>query len=588
VNALKKQNVLRSFISSIGGKYALANETIALALAVSLIVNLSQIARTHIYTGAHFPLAWVVMRLVATIGFFLVLLALRPRLLPVTDRAPRPAIAILIYLALPIFVTRLDIIFFPDLVAEQPSLTVVQTTIRSLVFNPFMVFLVTRYLETSELAQVAIAERERLLETRATIHFETQKIVEQTKQSIAERIEPAISEIMQLLRTQDVANSALLTRARDLLETSLSSIVRPVSRELLEAVVDFNHPERQKIFRRFTKFDYPIELAQVIKPSWSAALVSVEIFLLSFANFTNALAQSFIYIYVGIFTCALILIRKFVRLPNNFAESQWTWLLLLVGYATISVISATITDHLGIMDNAVGISGALAVAIPLSMSNTALSFFAYSSAATKRQINDLNETNAELLALVSAARRELWAQQSRLSWILHGPIQSAIVSASAEIHQGYISEEQRESILNRLQDAIAALNRTAHNTIDLDLAIAELTTVWSRVCQITTAIDPKVVSAISPSASEFESIVELVREGMGNAVRHAKAKTIDLTISESSPNVIEILLINDGGELAATAPQGLGSRLYDQVATSWTLTSNGGHTTLRAILDLRK
>jgi hypothetical protein len=240
------------------------------------------------------------------------------------------------------------------------------------------------------------------------------------------------------------------------------------------------------------------------------------------------------------------------------------------------------------MDNAVGISGALAVAIPLSMSNTALSFFAYSSAATKHQIKTLNQTNSELIALVSAQRRELWSQQSRLSWILHGPIQSAIVSASAEIHQGYISEEQRESILNRLQDAIAALNRTAHNKIDLDLAIAELTTVWSRVCQITTAIDPKVVSAIAPSASEFESIVELVREGMGNAVRHAKARTIDLKISESSPNVIEIALINDGELVEAAAPSGLGSKLYDQVATSWSLTSSNGRTTLHAVLDLRK
>ena len=245
-------------------------------------------------------------------------------------------------------------------------------------------------------------------------------------------------------------------------------------------------------------------------------------------------------------------------------------------------------DLLANAKSGIDLASAIAIALPIAISHTVLGYFIYLNAATQDQIRSLAQINTELGDLVAAQRRELWAQQSRLSWVVHGPIQSAIVSASAEINQGPISEGQRESILHRLQDAIAALNRSAHNTIDLSVAISELITVWSRVCQITTHIDPVIVEQVDPSASEFESVVELVREALSNAIRHGLAKKVGISIRQPSTGHIVVCVTNDGQAPNPSATKGLGTELFDQVASNWSLTSENGQTNFTAQMQMLK
>jgi signal transduction histidine kinase len=81
------------------------------------------------------------------------------------------------------------------------------------------------------------------------------------------------------------------------------------------------------------------------------------------------------------------------------------------------------------------------------------------------------------------------------------------------------------------------------------------------------------------------AVLDVVAEALTNAVRHGAARTVDVRLDPRPEGRLLVIVRDDGRASSAGAP-GMGSRLLDAVAISWTLAGVEHGTELRAELSL--
>ena len=84
--------------------------------------------------------------------------------------------------------------------------------------------------------------------------------------------------------------------------------------------------------------------------------------------------------------------------------------------------------------------------------------------------------------------------------------------------------------------------------------------------------------------------IELVREGITNAVKHAKSKNIVVSLRADfgfdQIGELEVEVRNDGSSLKE-GPVGMGTAIFSELAPDFSLTSDGSETVLRFKVVMR-
>lgn len=183
--------------------------------------------------------------------------------------------------------------------------------------------------------------------------------------------------------------------------------------------------------------------------------------------------------------------------------------------------------------------------------------------------NELERTNAELETIVARLRRELWFERKRLSRVLHGPVQSALVAASLRLASA--SEPVDASELRRnLEKAVEHVDHSDDAVADLGLGIAQITAVWAGICDVVIDAPSEAMTALESSPSAGAAVTEVVREGVGNAVRHGAATKVDVRIlTVDDGRCVRVFVDDNGSGLNSDATPGIGSSILDDVAVSW-------------------
>jgi nitrate/nitrite-specific signal transduction histidine kinase len=77
---------------------------------------------------------------------------------------------------------------------------------------------------------------------------------------------------------------------------------------------------------------------------------------------------------------------------------------------------------------------------------------------------------------------------------------------------------------------------------------------------------------------------QVIREAINNAIKHASATNISISISDLTGNLITLEVVNDvvKSESSASTDIGLGSKIYDEICQSWKLEQGKLQTTLTA------
>jgi two-component sensor histidine kinase len=199
--------------------------------------------------------------------------------------------------------------------------------------------------------------------------------------------------------------------------------------------------------------------------------------------------------------------------------------------------------------------------------------------ATKNIRTELRKTNDELRWIIARKNLVIWNIRGALSRNLHGPVQSAIQVSVFDLRKALEAEipnvDLLEKIQNKISTAIYNLDASDRKTFSIQEIFEEVIQTWKDHCNITIDLPISAVQIVSGDLATKNALVEIVREFINNAIRHAEAKNIQVRISHSG-NIVSISVTNDGLEFKEESTKGLGLGLLDSIAL---------HTSIKRISD---
>lgn len=220
-------------------------------------------------------------------------------------------------------------------------------------------------------------------------------------------------------------------------------------------------------------------------------------------------------------------------------------------------------------------------------------------AIERRTILEQLDSAVQRVAWMNARISQLiWVEKRRLSRLVHGDIQARIMATSLSIDVSKLNDEATNQLLKKLSDDCeAALLKPIQNT-SLSEFIESMKKIWKASVLIDTNISAEAMILLDRDGPAVDAVVEIIREGVNNAVRHGAAThvTIDAKVSAFEKNgevrevgLLEIQVLDNGIKQhgsQSTGP-GLGSALLDQLTLDWKLTIGAGATSLSARVPLR-
>ncbi len=171
--------------------------------------------------------------------------------------------------------------------------------------------------------------------------------------------------------------------------------------------------------------------------------------------------------------------------------------------------------------------------------------------------------------------------------MLHGTVQSALTAALTRLQTFADSDPYQLGLVQAdLARAEAALLSTPSSKIDFENAVVELKESWAGVCAIGLEIDLRASRALATNQGSAYCVNEILKEAIGNAVRHGGANGVVAKITRDRDDFIDLEIQNDGTAPRKGWKKGIGSRMLDDITTSWSLERSGRLTTLTARLPL--
>lgn len=182
--------------------------------------------------------------------------------------------------------------------------------------------------------------------------------------------------------------------------------------------------------------------------------------------------------------------------------------------------------------------------------------------------------------------------------LLHGAMQTRLAVCGLTIEKAQQSNDEAALGL-ALMEAVAILQTPVTPPVVADSVSAEVhrkVSLWKGFCDTVVTIDPSMAKVPSPALADASSntvakvpspalvrdIGRVVEEGISNAIRHAGASRIDISVTaEASGGVL--VVIKDNGSGFDDARPGVGSAMIDQITNgNWSLTCSDGVTQLEA------
>lgn len=185
--------------------------------------------------------------------------------------------------------------------------------------------------------------------------------------------------------------------------------------------------------------------------------------------------------------------------------------------------------------------------------------------------------NARLRYGRAMAQAAAWHEERAVSRALHGPVQSAVVSAAMRIESG-----DRDGAARLLAEALSHLDDDTH-ALPVSAALDEVAEAWAGLCEVHVDMQQDVAARVDRDAPLASAVIDICTEACSNAVRHGRATRVDIEV-RADRDTIALAIADDGAFTGDSPDPGLGTAMLDDVALSWQREQEGGLTVLRARL----
>jgi signal transduction histidine kinase len=421
-----------------------------------------------------------------------------------------------------------------------------------------------------------ISKREQLIELRNQ-RQESLKKHEQTLRSQAqELILPRLREFEQLLGKQMKVQEQV-----DYLKHTLLNTVRPLATQLQDrrSVQYFDGFGRVTTKVRSVAFFERLDLWRDVRPTvvffaFMPGYINGSILLLGADKFIQG------YPFILITFAALLLVKlagKIKALANKFVK-----LSLFLGLPAAGIMTSWLFQIQYADSQQLKVAYLVPVVWGFGLIYIGTAFVTALSAAQKVAERELAENNAALQAEWEIYQRDFWVANKRWSYVLHGEVQAALTTAIARLTmRPIVTALDVAEVREDLERITESLSKPLNAKIDLKSAMDDLVEVWQGVVEISYTGSKEAVDLLDKDDFAKQSISEICKEAAGNAYRHGHATKVEIDLRIVSKR-FELTISNDGAAPAEKRSKGIGSKMLDDLAPRWSLTSSGGITTLKA------
>jgi len=217
--------------------------------------------------------------------------------------------------------------------------------------------------------------------------------------------------------------------------------------------------------------------------------------------------------------------------------------------------------------------------------------FAFLAAFEKQAEANLQllRENLSLLGLeTQALEQRLWIERKRLARFVHSELQSRLraFALRLEFEGSEPSEAQVAQLRVECEEALVFDDET--QSFERFLGIQKQ--LWSGVTNLGLSASRETLDLLLQDSYATGIAIELVREGITNAVKHAKSKNIVVSLRADfgfdQIGELEVEVRNDGSSLKE-GPVGMGAAIFSELAPDFSLTSDGSETVLRFKVVMR-
>lgn len=195
---------------------------------------------------------------------------------------------------------------------------------------------------------------------------------------------------------------------------------------------------------------------------------------------------------------------------------------------------------------------------------------------------DAEKYNLELAKESKVIRQQLWHLYKRIARELHGNLQSKLQVAALKAEnidlQGFYADFTT-AISTPVADSQPSLTETLNDLIEF----------WDGICHIQLNASAETLKSIENQAILSEYLLEVIREGINNAIKHAASNEISISI-KLQDDLVAISIINNVNktiENSAKTPS-LGSKIFEELAASWSLDLGEKQSKFTATLFLKR
>lgn len=517
---------------------------------------------------------WVLLPLIAQIPVGLIFIVAKFSYLHSGDREPRP-LAALVTFAFAGAVRGVTIGFLLNAFGLLPDANLWYRIPGGAVLAVFWFAVVSFTVDATRTFRDSANRLKHQLELESSI-------LENGQQKIATLHQTATTEVEALIRARlettaiDGSNQPAILAAR--LDDLVKDVVRPLisqlddqasqTRKLLESLTPASTPTRNRVRQVFAG----LFVSRPVLPALAAALVGMtllplKILLGGWVIAGISAAASALVIFLGL--TALLFARRLTA-KNMSKSSQVTQLWL--AWIAIAFIDAFVTRLVPQFAEVPEASIWLIMAFDLFV----FSFVALSGSiasqrnSTLRQLADAVERNSWAIARLS---QMAWAQQRHLAQLVHGDVQSRITAVALSLRYHNASDAEAAQKIAELVSYCKAVLSGNSNPESIDEYLAGAKELWAGTLQINVNDSELALDKLRKDETGNMVAVEIIREAISNAVRHGGAKTVDIAMQLKDPSTktITIRIDNDGISEKAELVPGFGSKLLDQLTTSWSL-----------------
>lgn len=403
-------------------------------------------------------------------------------------------------------------------------------------------------------ASALVTEQARL----AALVDESARSIEQRQRAVFERVQ---GELQAQVRELDVQSTPQAVAA---LEGLVGNVVRPLSHTLARDVSASDLPEVRPTRVSWASVLTAPDVRFAFRPTAFVAILVVLALPASLLSFHPARGLFIVAVSATALWLTLALGRRIVeRWSPSSAAGIWSVIVgwYLVG-AIVTFVSARLAEQDAPARGVLSLSGCIAVAVLGP-------FFAIILMVGERMREstaELDATTRRLAWHLARVNTERWEQNGRLSRALHGPVQSLLYAAMLRlrhsVNQGtvdpaFIDELSRE-LSQALLQSMSPLAASEH--VDAAGVLQDIALTWRGVAEVTQRISPDTVAALQGDPVCARLLVDLAGEAVSNAVRHGGATHIDITVTQTSEDVME-LLVADDGTVSGSPALGLGTHV---------------------------